>query len=67
MVKIGGAPPEDKWNKLTREQVKSLIFEINREGSMIVEEMDVKLKLVTLKSSLHEWYNLVSRSRVTEI
>ena len=54
-------PPEDKWNKLTREQVKSLIFEVNQEGSKIVEEMYAKLKLVTLKSSVHEWYNLVSR------
>ena len=61
MVKIGGAPTEEKWNKLTREQVKSLIFEINQEVSNIVEEMDAKLKLVTLKSSVHEWYNLVSR------
>ena len=42
MVKIGGAPTEDKWNKLIRNQVKSLIFEINQEVSNIVEEMDVK-------------------------
>ena len=61
MVKIGGAPTEEKWNKLTREQVKSLIFEINQEVSNTIEEMDAKLKLVTLKSSVHEWYNLVSR------
>ena len=60
MVKIGGAPTEDKWNKLTWEQVKSLVFEINLQVSQITAEVEVKLELLTIKSSVHEWYNLVS-------
>lgn len=64
MVKIGGpitARSENRWNRLTHEQVKSLVFEINLEVSRIVAEMEVKLELLTVKSSAHEWYNLVSR------
>ena len=61
MVKIGGIPTEDKWNKLTQQQIKLLIFEINIEISKIVPEMEVKLELLTVKSVLHDWYNLVSR------
>ena len=52
---------ENRWNRLTHEQVKSLVFEINLEVSRIVAEMEVKLELLTVKSSAHEWYNLVSR------
>ena len=63
MVKIGGpmTTSENRWNRLTHEQVKSLVFEINLEVSRIVAEMEVKLELLTVKSSAHEWYNLVSR------
>lgn len=63
MVKIGCpiTGSEDRWNRLTHEQVKSLVFEINLEVSRIVAEMEVKLELLTVKSSTHEWYNLVSR------
>ena len=60
MVKIGGIPTEDKWNKLSQQQIKSLIFEINIEVSRIVPEMEVKLELLTVKSAIHDWYNLVS-------
>ena len=52
---------ENRWNRLTHEQVKSLVFEINLEVSRIVTEMEVKLELITAKSPTHEWYNLVSR------
>lgn len=63
MVKIGGpmTASENRWNRLTHEQVNSLVFEINLEVSRIVAEMEVKLELLTVKSSAHEWYNLVSR------
>ena len=63
MVKIGGpiTTSENRWNRLSHEQLKSLVFEINLEVGMIVAEMEVKLKLLTVKSSTHEWYNLVSR------
>lgn len=63
MVKIGGpiTGSEDRWNRLAHEQLKSLVFEINLEVSRIVAEMEVKLELLTVKSSIHEWYNLVSR------
>lgn len=62
MVKIGGPTTgsEDRWNGLTHEQIKSLIFEINLEVSRIVAEMEVKLELLAVKSSNHEWHNLVS-------
>ena len=63
MVKIGGpmTASENRWDRLTHEQVRSLVFEIDLEVSMIVAEMEVKLKLLTVNSSTHEWYNLVSR------
>ena len=63
MVKIGGpiTARENRWNRLSQEQLKSLVFEINLEVSRIVAEMEVKLELVTVKSSVHEWYNLVLR------
>lgn len=48
---------------LTNEQVKSHIFEINLLVSKIVAEIEVKLELLTLKSSAHDWCNLVSRLR----
>ena len=58
MVKIGGAPTEERWNELTQEQVKSLVFEINLEVNKVVAEMEIKLELLTLKSEVHGWYNL---------
>ncbi|KAJ7390733.1 hypothetical protein OS493_022815 [Desmophyllum pertusum] len=64
MVKIGRpitSCSEDRWNQLTNEQAKSLVCEINLEVSKIVAEMEVKLELLTVKFSTHEWYNLVSR------
>lgn len=63
MVKIGGpiTGSEERWNRLTHEQVKTLVFEINLEVSRIVAEMEVKLELLTVKSSTHEWCNVVSR------
>lgn len=62
MVKIGEPATESKgrWDKLTYEQVKLLVFEINLLVSKIVAEVEVKLELQTVKSSTHEWYNLVS-------
>ena len=63
MVKIGGATPteRDKWNRLTHEQVKTLVIEINLQVSQIIEEIQVELEQLTIKSPLHEWYNMVFR------
>ena len=63
MVKIGGATltERDKWNRLTHEQVKTLVIEINLQVSQIIEEIQVELEQLTIKSPLHEWYNMVFR------
>ena len=63
MVKIGeGTLTErDKWNRLTHEQVKTLVIEINLQVSQIIEEIQVELEQLTIKSPLHEWYNMVFR------
>ena len=63
MVKIGGATltERDKWNRLTHEQVKTLVIEINFQVSQIIEEIQVELEQLTIKSPLHEWYNMVFR------
>lgn len=63
MVKIGGATltERDKWNRLTHEQVKTLVIEINLQASQIIEEIQVELEQLTIKSPLHEWYNMVFR------
>ena len=63
MVKIGGATltERDKWNRLTHEQVKTLVIEINLQVSQIIEEIQVELEQLTMKSPLHEWYNMVFR------
>ena len=60
MVKIGGAPREDRWNKLSREELKTLSLEINLEKRKIISDMDAKIELLTNESAIHEWYNLVS-------
>ena len=63
MVKIGVATltERDKWNRLTHEQVKTLVIEINLQVSQIIEEIQVELEQLTIKSPLHEWYNMVFR------
>lgn len=63
MVKIGGATltERDKWNRLTHEQVKTLVIEINLQVSQIIEEIQLELEQLTIKSPLHEWYNMVFR------
>ena len=63
MVKIGGATltERDKWNRLTHEQVKTLVIEISLQVSQIIEEIQVELEQLTIKSPLHEWYNMVFR------
>ena len=63
MVKIGGATltERDKWNRLTHEQVKTLVIEINLQVSQIIKEIQVELEQLTIKSPLHEWYNMVFR------
>lgn len=63
MVKIGGATltERDKWNRLTHEQVKTLVIEINFQVSQIIEEIQLELEQLTIKSPLHEWYNMVFR------
>lgn len=63
MVKIGGATltERDKWNRLTHEQVKTLVIEINLQVSQIIEEIQVELEQLKIKSPLHEWYNMVFR------
>ena len=63
MVKIGGATltERDKWNRLTHEQVKTLVIEINLQVSQIIKEIQVELEQLTIKSPLHEWYNTVFR------
>lgn len=63
MVKIGGATltERDKWNRLTHEEVKTLVIEINLQVSQIIEEIQVELEQLTIKSPLHEWYNMVFR------
>ena len=63
MVKIGGATltERDKWNRLTHEQVKTLVIEINLQVSQIIEEIQVELEQLTIKSPLHEWYNMFFR------
>ena len=63
MVKIGGVTltERDKWNRLTHEQVKTLVIEINLQVSQIIEEIQVELEQLTIKSPLHEWYNMVFR------
>lgn len=63
MVKIGGATltERDKWNRLTHEQVKTLVIEINLQVSQIIEEIQVELEQLTIKSPLHESYNMVFR------
>ena len=60
MVKIGGAPSEDRWNKLSREELKTLSLEIILERRNIISDMDAKLELLTNESAIHEWQNLVS-------
>ena len=60
MVKIGGVPSEDRWNKLSREELKTLSLEIILERRKIISDMDAKLKLLTNESAIHEWHNLVS-------
>lgn len=59
MVKIGGTSTENKWNELTREQVKSIIFEINQEVDKIVAEMERELELIAIQSAIHAWHNLM--------
>lgn len=54
---------EEGWRKLTNEQVMLHIFKINLFISKIVAEIEVKLELLTVKSSAHDWCNLVSRLR----
>lgn len=63
MVKIGVATltERDKWNRLTHEQVKTLVIEINLQVSQIIEEIQVELEQLTIKFPLHEWYNMVFR------
>lgn len=63
MVKIGGATltERDKWNRVTHEQVKTLVIEINLQVSQIIEEIQLELEQLTIKSPLHEWYNMVFR------
>ena len=63
MVKIGGATltERDKWNRLTHEQVKTLVIEINLQVSQIIKEIQVELEQLTIKSPVHEWYNMVFR------
>ena len=63
MVKIGGATPteRDKWNRLTHEQVKTLVIEINLQVSQIIKEIQVELEQLTIISPVHEWYNMVFR------
>lgn len=63
MVKIGGATltERDKWNRLTHEQVKTLVIEINLQVSQIIEQIQLELEQLTIKSPLHEWYNMVFR------
>ena len=63
MVKIGGATltERDKWNRLTHEQVKTLVIEINLQVSQIIKEIQVELEQLTIISPVHEWYNMVFR------
>ena len=63
MVKIGGATltERDKWNRLTHEQVKTLVIEINLQVRQIIEQIQLELEQLTIKSPLHEWYNMVFR------
>lgn len=63
MVKIGeGTLTErDKWNRLTHEQVKTLVIEINLQVSQIIKEIQVELEQLTIISPVHEWYNMVFR------
>lgn len=63
MVKIGGGTltERDKWNRLTHEEVKTLVIEINLQVSQIIAEIEVELEQLTMKSPVHEWYNMVFR------
>ena len=63
MVKIGDGTltERDKWNRLTHEQVKRLLIEINLQVSQIIKEIQVELEQLTIKSPLHEWCNMVFR------
>ena len=63
MVKIGDGTltERDKWSRLTHEQVKTLVIEINLQVSQIIKEIQVELEQLTIKSPVHEWYNMVFR------
>ena len=63
MVKIGDGTltERDKWNRLTHEQVKTLVIEINLQVNQIIKEIQVELEQLTIISPVHEWYNMVFR------